>query len=216
MAAGISHEVRNPLTTVKGFLQIFYNDPSCFELKENINLMLSEMDRANSIIGDFLSLAKSSTDNYELIDINQIIERIYPLVRADAYNSNKDIELSLGNIPDIMLNESEIRQVLLNFVRNGLEASPINTCMLISTYMKENKLVLEIKDEGLGLPAEVQSKFGTPFFTTKENGTGLGLAISIGILERHQAVIDYDTGTEGTTFYISFDIPEKIQEIYAE
>ncbi|ADY55048.1 multi-sensor signal transduction histidine kinase [Syntrophobotulus glycolicus DSM 8271] len=212
MAAGISHEVRNPMTTVKGFLQIFFVNPTCQELQEDITLMISEIDRANAIINDFLSLAKASTQNHELRNINQIIERIFPLVRADAYNSNKDIDLKLSEVPEILLNESEIKQVLLNFIRNGLEASPPGASMEISTYLEENTLVLEIKDAGHGLCQKVRDSFGTPFLTTKENGTGLGLAISIGILNRHNATIKYDTGEKGTTFYIRFALSNEEQK----
>lgn len=206
LAAGISHEVRNPLTTVRGFLQMLGSKSESEQNKEYMDLMISEIDRANAIITDFLSLAKANSDNITLKNINEIISKVFPMLQADAFNSSKDVLLDLNVVPDIMLNESEIRQLILNLVRNGLEATPENGKVIISTYLKEEKVVLAIKDEGPGIPEEIQDKIGTPFLTTKETGTGLGLAISMGIARRHNAVFEFDTGKEGTTFYIKFPL----------
>lgn len=200
MAAGISHEVRNPLTTVRGFLQMLEGRSDSAQNKEYMEIMISEIDRANAIITDFLSLAKSNADSIKQENINEIITRILPMLQADAYNSNKDVIINMEDVPDLMLNESEIRQLILNLVRNGLEETPEEGKVYISTYLENNCVVLAIKDEGKGIPAEVQEKIGTPFITTKETGTGLGLAISIGIINRHKAKFEYRTGDSGTTF----------------
>jgi signal transduction histidine kinase len=114
--------------------------------------------------------------------------------------------LALGDVPDIDLNESEIRQLILNLVRNGLEETPESGQVYISTYLQEECVVLSIQDEGKGIPQEVQEKMGTPFITTKETGTGLGLAISIGIARRHKAKFEFTTGMDGTTFYVKFPL----------
>lgn len=204
LAAGISHEIRNPLTTVRGFLQFLETKPKYTQEKEYLELMISEIDRANLIITDFLSLSKENLDNIKPHNINEIINKVYPLLQADAYNSNKQVFLSLGILPEIMLNENEIKQLILNLVRNGLEATPEQGSVFISTYQKENKVILAIKDQGPGIPPEIQGRIGTPFFTTKETGTGLGLAISIGIARRHKAEFDFESNANGTTFYISF------------
>lgn len=204
LAAGISHEIRNPLTTVKGFLQIFAAKPQYLNDKEYMDLMISEIDRANVIITDFLSLAKANSDNIVCQNINEVISKVLPMIQADAYNNNKEVTVDLSQLPDIMINENEIKQLILNLVRNGLEATPEQGCVKISTYLNSDKVVLEIKDQGEGIPQEIQKKMGTPFFTTKESGTGLGLAISIGIAQRHGAGFEFKTGGSGTIFYISF------------
>ncbi|MGI6451023.1 MAG: ATP-binding protein [Desulfitobacteriia bacterium] len=142
-------------------------------------------------------------------DINEIITRIYPMLQADAFNDNKDVLTNLGVVPVLELNESEIRQLILNLVRNGLEETPPGGKVEISTYLETDRVVLAISDEGKGIPEEVQGKIGTPFMTTKETGTGLGLAISVGIARRHQAKFEFNTGQSGTTFYIKFPIPGK-------
>lgn len=212
LAAGISHEIRNPLTTVKGFLQFLGARKQYESEKEYMDLMVSEIDRANSIITDFLSLAKVNSDNIRLKNINEIIGRVFPLLQADAYNNNKELLLDLKSLPEIMLNENEIKQLILNLVRNGLEATPERGKVIIHTYCQEDKVVLEIQDQGAGIPEEIREKIGTPFFTTKETGTGLGMAISIGIAQRHHALFDFETGRNGTTFKITFNTADSICE----
>ncbi len=210
MAAGISHEVRNPLTIVRGFLQMLEGRADSEQNKEYMEIMISEIDRANGIITDFLSLAKVNSENNKRDNINGIISRIYPMLQADAFNSNKDIIINLEDVPDLKLNDSEIRQLVLNLVRNGLEETPEGGKVSISTYSEDNSVVLAIKDEGNGIPAEIQEKMGTPFITTKEKGTGLGLAISIGIASRHKARFEFETGVLGTTFYIIFPLEHNL------
>ncbi len=204
LAAGISHEIRNPLTTVKGFLQIFGTKDKYSEDKEVLDLMITEIDRANVIITDFLSLSKVSLDNIKLQNINETILKLFPMLQADAFNSNKQVVLDLKDLPNIMINENEIKQLILNLVRNALEVTPENGRVLINTYLMENKVVLAIEDQGTGIPQEIQEKIGTPFFTTKETGTGLGLAISMGIAQRHEAVFKFETGKNGTIFTTIF------------
>lgn len=213
LAAGISHEIRNPLTTVKGFLQFLGARKQYETEKEYMDLMISEIDRANSIITDFLSLAKVNADNISLKNINEIIGKVFPMLQADAYNNNKDILLDLKSSPEIMLNENEIKQLVLNLVRNGLEAMAEKGKITIRTYWKADKVILEIKDEGPGIPEKIREKIGTPFFTTKETGTGLGIAISMGIAQRHHALFDFETGSNGTTFKITFNTIESIHKI---
>lgn len=206
LAAGISHEIRNPLTTVKGFLQIFGTRPEYAKDKKNISLMISEIDRANSIISDFLSLSKVNTENAKAQNINDIIKKVLPMLQADAFNDNKQVVFEPTNVPDRILNSNEIKQLILNLVRNAIEVTPQGGIVSIRTYLKDKKVVLAIKDQGIGIPAEIQDKIGTPFFTTKETGTGLGLAISIGIARRNNAIIIFETGKNGTTFKTIFNM----------
>ncbi len=206
MAAGISHEVRNPLSTVRGFLQLLEGQ-SDSELKiEYMDLMITEIDRANEILTDFLSVAKVSAEGTKEENINNIINRLYPMLQADAHSSDKELLLELMDIPSIDLNESEIKQLILNLVRNALEETATKGKVYIKTYRVQEGVVLAIQDHGKGIPQSVQDTLGTPFVTTKENGTGLGLAISLGIVRRHQARLEFLTGEEGTTFFITFPL----------
>lgn len=205
MAASIGHEVRNPLTTVRGFLQLFSLKSEFTSYKEHFALLIEELDRANDIISEFLSLAKNKPLKLEQQNLNTIINAISPLIRSNATMSNKALSLQLGLIPDLLLDEHEIRQLILNLVRNGLESMPSDTTITIRTFTENNHVVMAIEDKGIGIPPELIEKLGTPFFTTKDTGTGLGLAICYSIAARHKASVKVSTSPTGTTFFIKFD-----------
>ena len=204
MAAGIGHEVRNPLTTVRGFLQMLSQKPKCSDYKEYLKLMIEELDRANLIITEFLSVAKSSSETMEMIDLNKLIKSISPLIQSDAYRQNNFFLFEEGKIQPIQANAKELRQVILNLSQNGLEAMSSGKTLKISTYMREEKVVLSVQDQGCGIDKNILDKIGTPFLTTKDHGTGLGLAVCYGIARRHNATIEVETSPQGTTFFIEF------------
>ena len=201
MAAGIAHEIRNPMTTVYGFLQVARGREVS---KEVIDLMLDELNRANSIITEFLNLAKNKVSDKQMKNLNTIIKALFPLIQAEAMRASKQVDLDLSECPDISIDEKEIRQFILNMALNGLDAMSSGGKLTIKTYAEEQAVILEIKDQGAGISPEILEKIGTPFFTTKEKGTGLGLAICYSVAERHQAEIDIETGNKGTTFSIRF------------
>ncbi|MEH6948086.1 PAS domain S-box protein [Bacillus sp. JJ634] len=201
MAAGIAHEIRNPMTTVYGFLQVARGREVS---KEVIDLMLDELNRANSIITEFLNLAKNKVSDKQMKDLNTIIKALFPLIQAEAMRASKQVNLDLSECPNISIDEKEIRQFILNMALNGLDAMSSGGKLTIKTYAEEQAVILEIKDQGAGISPEILEKIGTPFFTTKEKGTGLGLAICYSVAERHQAEIDIETGDTGTTFSIRF------------
>ena len=168
--------------------------------------MIEELDHANSIITEFLSLAKSNKTDFESLNLNELLQNLYPLIEADAFNQNNALRFIQGDIPQIKLNQKEITQLILNLCRNGLDAMPNGGCLTIETYVKNSVVVLSIQDEGHGIPNHLLSKLGTPFFTTKERGTGLGLAICYKIVESHQGKIDIESSSKGTKFLVSFPI----------
>lgn len=202
MAAGIAHEIRNPMTTVFGFLQVAKGGQISNEV---IDLMLDELNRANSIITEFLTLAKNKVSNRQMQNINTIIHTLFPLIQAEAIRASKQVILDLSQCPELSIDEKEIRQLILNMALNGLDAMSPGGQLTIKTYKQGKSVTLEINDQGVGISPEVLEKIGTPFFTTKEKGTGLGLAICYSIAERHEAVIDIHTGNKGTTFSIRFN-----------
>jgi two-component system, sporulation sensor kinase E len=206
IAAGIGHEIRNPMTTVQGFLQLLSHNEELAKFSSYFDLMLEELERANGIISEFLSLAGNKMANFQRININHIVNSIYPLLQADATVDDKEIRFIPGTINEILLDEKEIRQLILNLVRNGLEAMSAGGRVTISTEQMYDKVRLSVRDEGPGIDPAVMEKMGTPFFTTKDNGTGLGLAVCYGIIARHQATLDVQTGPRGTTFNIDFKL----------
>lgn len=206
MAASIGHEVRNPMTTVRGFLQMIKMKQQYQELNDTFDIMIDELDRANSIISEYLTLAKNKTANLEPASLNSIIQSLYPLVHVDALRLGHDVCLELGDLPEILLNEKDIRQLIINIVRNGIEAMETHGVISVMTYIENADVVLAIKDTGTGMTQEIHEKLGTPFLTTKDNGTGIGLSVCYRIAERHKATINVETSVHGTTFFIHFPI----------
>lgn len=204
MAAGIGHEIRNPMTTIRGFLQMLGSKKECTQYHEYFVLMIEELDRANSIITEFLSMARNKPVEMKRQNFNSIAKALSPLITANAMNSNKNVIVELGDIPDLLLNEKEVRQLILNLVRNGLEAMSPGGYLAIKTFIDAGEVVLSVQDQGKGIDPSMLDKLGTPFFTTKETGTGLGLAISYSIAARHNATINVETGDAGTTFFVRF------------
>lgn len=205
MAAGIAHEVRNPMTTVRGLLQFMSTKREFTNHKEKFSLMIDELDRANSIITEFLSLAKNKAMNFADNNLNDLIREIHPLLQADALRNNCDIEMSLGNIPAIYMDQNSIRQLILNMIRNAIDAMPTGGIIHITTEKDDQRVLLIIKDHGIGIPLGDKEKLGTPFFTTKDNGTGLGLAVCYRIVQRHAATITVESElSKGTIFTIGF------------
>ncbi|OPX93363.1 MAG: Sporulation kinase E [Pelotomaculum sp. PtaB.Bin104] len=204
MAAGIGHEIRNPMTTVRGFLQMLQRKDEYIKHRGYFNLMVEELDRANSIITEYLSLARNRVVNFKMQNLNSIVEALSPLILADAINFDKNIKFELGDISDLFLDEREMRQLILNLVRNGLEAMSPGGNLTVGTFMDGDEVVLSVQDQGPGIEPDVLDKIGDPFFTTKENGTGLGLSVCYSIVARHNAAINVKTGPTGTTFFVAF------------
>lgn len=204
MAASIGHEVRNPMTTVRGFLQLLGESNNFDKYRNYIPLMISELDRANQIIGEFLSISRTKVTEFAVHNLNIIIKSILPLIEVDAIRSFNSVTTQLTDIPDLSLNDKEMRQLILNLARNGLEAMDKGGLLIIKTFCINDEVILAIEDSGKGIRPEVMDKLGTPFFTTKETGTGLGLAVCYGIAARHNAIISFETSSKGTIFFMKF------------
>jgi len=206
MAAGIGHEVRNPLTTVRGYLQLFTRKSKYADDHEQLAIMIEELDRANLIITEFLSLAKNKSVELKPGNLNDTIQALFPMLQADAFRLGHEIHVDGGNTEVICYDDKEIRQLILNLVRNGLEAMATSGILTIRTYSENDKIILAVQDTGIGISEKIINKLGTPFVTTKEAGTGLGLSICYRIAERHDAKIEVKTSSEGTTFLVKFKV----------
>ncbi len=211
MAASIGHEIRNPMTSIRGFLQMLYTKESYEEDRVFFDLMIEELDRANDIITEYLSIARDKKVELEPNFINDIVVSLYPMIQSDANYQEMNVKLDLAQTPAVMLNANEIRQMVLNMTRNAIDAMQRGGTLTIGTYSDQSDTVLYIQDEGCGLPPDMQDRLGTPFLTTKEKGTGLGLAVCRSIADRHNAVIDFKTGSQGTTFFIRF--PGRVEQV---
>jgi len=206
MAASIGHEIRNPMTTVRGFLQMLMETKRYVTEKEYFELMIEELDRANYIISEFLSLAKNKIVELEAVNLTNILSAIISLVQVNALMQGQSIIMDLEPVPDLLLDEKEIRQMVINLVYNAVEAQSAGKIVAIRTFVECDAVVLTVADQGTGMDHDILEKLGTPFFTTKAQGTGLGLAVCYGIAARHQAKIEVETSPRGTNFIVRFPI----------
>jgi signal transduction histidine kinase len=207
MAAGLAHEIRNPMTVVKGYLQFFkLKIPN--NLHEQLDLVLSELARIETIITEFLEIAKTKSTNIKKQDLNGIIDSIAPFLLTEALRRAMILELKLTrDIPELMLAEKEIKQLMLNLAMNGLSAMERHGTLTIETKYQAGTVLLCIQDSGCGIAKDLQMKIFDPFFTTRDDGTGLGLSVCASIVAGHNAKIKvYSEEGEGACFIITFQV----------
>ncbi|QJW48261.1 GAF domain-containing sensor histidine kinase [bacterium BFN5] len=211
MAASVSHEVRNPMTTVRGFLQMLSVKRELVGYREYFSIMIDELDRANAIISEYLAAAKIEGNQFLKNNLKKTIVSIEPLLQANALKDNIELCLELEEVDDFIFNEKEIKQLVLNLARNGIEAMQHHGRLIIKTFQRGDSVTLLIRDNGGGIPPEVLPKLGTPFVTTKLAGTGLGLSVCYSIAAKHQAVLSVDsTGSEGTSISVKFPVVNNV------
>jgi PAS domain S-box-containing protein len=205
MAASITHEIRNPLAVIRGFVQLM-RERSPDHHQEYYRIIMEELDRTNSIINDFLSLAQNRVIEKEICSLHDIIEDLEPLLRADANLRGQTLELDLWDgMPLLELNPKEIKQLILNLARNGMEAMEDKGLLKLVTKVEESAVILNVTDTGVGIPREKLERLFEPFYTTKTRGTGLGLPLCLSIAERHNGIIEVSSVEgKGTSFIVTF------------
>jgi two-component system, sporulation sensor kinase A len=203
LAAGVAHEIRNPLTSLRGFLQLLDGGMSN---KEYYSIMLDELDRIEFIVSEFLNLAKPQAASFEYHCPIKLLKDVISLLYTEAnlYNVTIHIE-EQGDIPNLYCEKNQMKQVFINLIKNAMDAMPNGGAITIHAHvMPCNYLLIQFKDEGVGIPKERIKKIGEPFYSTKEKGTGLGIMICHKIIERHRGEISFDSKeNEGTVVSIS-------------
>ena len=209
MSAGLAHEIRNPLTVIKGYLQ-FFKKKLPDNLHEQLSLVLDELARIETIITDFLSISKNKPTELEPQDLNIIINSIAPLLLTNAVKRGMHLKFKLcKKLPKRLLATKEIKQLILNLAMNGLDAMQKHGTLIIETQYDNDNLILSITDSGSGIPLDLQQKIFDPFFTTRDEGTGLGLSVCASIVERHHGIIKITSQENvGTCFTITFQDKE--------
>ena len=210
-AAGIAHELRNPLTAIRSTIQYLASDfAEDTDQKRLANDILGEVDRLNNIVGNLLSLAQPGESNPEEINIPQEIERCLNFIEAKAKSQNVKLQTDFeNNLPKLTFDPAELRQLLLNVVMNALQAMPKGGTLTIKTHQLTeggpnytsgfNRLLIQVEDEGAGIVSDLHDKVFEPFFTTKAGGTGLGLAICNSIVKRYNGEIWVKKAKSGGT-----------------
>ncbi|GGG24323.1 ATP-binding protein [Paenibacillus abyssi] len=207
MAASITHEIRNPMAVIRGFVQLM-QERSPENQREYYHIVMEELDRANGIINDFLSLAQNRIVDKEKSSLNAIINELAPLLWADANLRGQSVELELEpSLASFDMNAKEIKQLILNLARNAMEAMGDKGLLVIRTKQIDNVIELQVSDTGCGIPQEQLDHLFEPFYTTKTSGTGLGLALCLSIVEQHLGKIEVTSKEDvGTTFVVTFTV----------
>ena len=208
LAAGIAHEVRNPLTSVKGFLQLL-------EKKESTNsyyeIIFSEISRIELVLSELLTLAKPQNTFFNKVELNDLLKQVTTLIESNAILN--DVELKINapkNEVYIFADANQIKQVLINLMKNAIEAidsSEGSGVLTISMTVQPDSVSLYIEDNGCGIPKDYLNRLGEPFFTTKETGTGLGLSVCLTIVEQHGGEMIIESEEEvGSTFVMKLPL----------
>ncbi|MCM3728720.1 ATP-binding protein [Neobacillus cucumis] len=213
LAAGIAHEIRNPMTALKGFIQLL-EEIITKEHPMYYQVITSELTRIDSIINEFLILAKPHATRFQENDLNKIMKETVDLLSAQAVLHNVQFVTDIDSkLPLVFCEPNQLKKVFINIIKNAIEVMPLGGNITITTKMLEGKRVqVSIQDEGAGISSEKIKKLGDPFFTTKAGGTGLGLMVSYRIVNDHQGSITIESEEgRGTTFFIRLplDLNEK-------
>ncbi len=203
LAAGIAHEIRNPLTSLKGFLQLIQLDGS--EKQEYYAIMASELDRIESIVSELLTLAKPNSVCFKERNLIHLLKHVVTLLETKAIIQNIQIT-TIYEVESAFIHcdENQLKQAFINFIKNGIEAMKDGGEMVIRLSKKTDaSYLISIIDQGCGIPSEQMGKLGDPFYTTKEMGTGLGLMMSYKIIDNHQGKIHIDSEVKmGTAVHV--------------
>jgi two-component system, sporulation sensor kinase B len=209
LAAAIAHEIRNPLTVVKGFLELYKEDVSMnSKVKEHFSLMIGELNTAEHVISQLLTVSKPSKEvNLELIDVGVTLISITDLLKSYSLLHDNTIELEVKDDCRINANLIEFKQLIINLIKNSIEASnPGDTISVIAE--KQNDLVeIKIIDSGCGMSKEEIKSLGSPYYSLKSKGTGLGLMICYNIVEKNNGTIKFQSVKgSGTTTTLNFPL----------
>ncbi|MFI8686938.1 ATP-binding protein [Rossellomorea sp. NPDC077527] len=207
LAASISHEVKNPLTVIKGFLRLLQQENLPVGKKEQyLTIASSELNRAEDIINDYLTFARPDPEQVETIFISEQLQKladmVEPLSNQQSVVVHKDIQDS-----GIVGNTRNFQQAFLNIIKNAIEAMPKGGTLTIHSKVQKGNVSITISDTGVGMTPMQQARLGEPYFSTKEKGTGLGLMVSYRIIEAMRGIITVESRIgKGTSFQIVFPV----------
>jgi two-component system, sporulation sensor kinase E len=213
IAAGTAHEIRNPLTSIKGFLQVLRKTLQEQGMERECGyteIMLTEINRINELVNEFLLLSKPKNVTYHALDISQAIRDIMPIINNEALLHGVIVQYeSASRLPEVIADRELLKQVFLNICKNGIEAMGDGGHLTVTEKVdeEERKVNIEIHDTGPGIPTFVIDKIFDPFFTTKDEGTGLGLSVCQRIIHDVGGHIRVSSKGFGTTFTVGIPYP---------
>ncbi|WP_424765987.1 ATP-binding protein [Paenibacillus sp. sgz302251] len=193
IAASVAHEVRNPLTVVKGFLQLLKESVDD-KKRDYLKIALSELERAEFIITDYLNLAKPQADQLEVIEVSGFLQSTLEIMNSYGLIQNVQLHFYCEQTDlYIMAEKPKLSQVILNLIKNGVEAIPETGDVTVNAYYRNEVIYIEIMDTGKGMSKADLDQIGTAFFTTKGSGTGLGILVTMRIVEAMNGKITYES-----------------------
>jgi two-component system, NtrC family, sensor histidine kinase HydH len=212
MAAGLAHEVRNPLAGMKGALEIVASRVMAGTPEaEFMGIATTELGRLDSLVGEFLLYARPREPEFRLASLHDVIDHVVFLLTPEAERALVTVVRDESErLPDVRMDPEQIQQVLFNVALNGVQASPTSSDLRIRTTRGGDWAIVEVADQGAGIPPEHRHRLFDPFFTTKTHGTGLGLAVSQRIIAAHGGRVDI-VGTDrgGTVVRIALPVPSE-------
>jgi signal transduction histidine kinase len=217
LAAGVAHELNNPLTSVLGFAQVLMrsippDDPGY----ENLVTIANEALRARDIVRDLLAFSQQTTSSHEPANINEVVGNTLSLIRRQFEASDITVQEDLADdLPLVFLATGRIKQVFLNLFTNALQAMPNGGRLMVSSRRVEDEVVVRVTDTGDGIPEEHLPRIFEPFYTTKPvgQGTGLGLSVSLGIVQEHGGRIEVESWPgEGSAVAVRLPVATVFEE----
>jgi PAS domain S-box-containing protein len=216
LAAGIAHEIRNPLTSVRGFIQLLEPELANSPKKEYLEIMLGELDRVNSFITNFLNSTKPSLPKRSLADITALLTEVQLLTESEALLREIDLSFSYpAQLPCLHIDKDQIKQVILNILKNAFDAVGPQGKIEVSIQRQStlSGISLSIKDNGKGMDQQTLSRIFDPFFTTKKSGTGLGMSVTYQIVRNHGGDINISSiPGMGSTFIVNLPFAQTDQQ----
>lgn len=214
LAAGVAHEVRNPLTALKGFVQLIraMNDEVP---RQYLEIMESELNRIEYIVGELLVLAKPHVTRRDEHKIPDIVQEVISLLQPQAALNDISITVRyIGDPPPVHCSLHHIKQVFVNLIKNALEAMPHGGTITVECGEEPEHIVVRISDEGVGIPEAALAHLGDPFYSTKPNGTGLGLMISRRLVQSHGGQLHIESVPgHGTTVTVTLPLTPYGEEL---
>ncbi len=207
LAAGVAHELNNPLTSVLGFAELSLTNPEVNSpLRHDLEVIAREAGRARDIVRNLLDFARQTKPQRMPADVNHVLKHTLDLIRQHIEKSGVVILEDYGSEVGILtLDSGQIKQVFLNLITNAAQAMPKGGTLSLRTFRLGDEVAISVSDTGQGIPAEIQDRIFEPFFTTKATGegTGLGLSVSFGIVQEHGGRISVESRVgQGSTFTV--------------
>ncbi|HEY2420626.1 MAG TPA: PAS domain S-box protein [Neobacillus sp.] len=208
LAAGVAHEIRNPLTSLKGFSKLLKSTAEKEKQEDYLAIIMNELDRIDMIVNEFMSLAKPQAIQFERVNLIAILESTANMLHPQALLNDVQIK---SNFPkediEILCSPNQLKQVFVNFIKNAIESMPDGGSVYINVQRMDNKkIMVSIADEGVGIDTDLLKFLGTPFYTTKDKGIGLGLTVSNKIIQEHNGAMEIESQIEiGTTIKVSLN-----------